>query len=93
MKRLKKQISTLTLLFFMCCFVLPIIPPTPAEAVEGTSLTDAQINAVIDWAYANAYGSAYSNYQCLAYVYQAYHNAIGVNIGPGGSYSSAIEAS
>ena len=93
MKRLKRQISMLTLLFFMCCFVLPIIPPTPAEAAEGTSLTDAQINAVIDWAYANAYGSAYSNYQCLAYVYQAYHNAIGVNIGPGGSYSSAIEAS
>lgn len=34
MKRLKRQISMLTLLFFMCCFVLPIIPPTPAEAAD-----------------------------------------------------------
>lgn len=93
MKRLKKQISMMTLLFFMCCVVLPIGPVTPAEAAEGTTLTDAQITAVLNWAYANAYGSAYSNYQCLAYVYQAYHNAIGINISPSGSYSSAIEAS
>lgn len=90
MRKFKKQISAVTLLFF--CAAL-FCRSFRQEAAPYTDLTDAQIEAVVSWAYDKAYGSPYSNYQCLAYVYQAYHNAIGVNIGPGGSFGSAIEAS
>lgn len=93
MKRLKKQISMMTLLFFMCCVVLPIGPATPAEAMEGTTLTDAQIEGAIAWALNNkratqANGDALT---CMQFVYAAYQS-VGINIGKYGSFGSSMIA-
>jgi len=83
---MKKFVATITMIT-MCTSIL-ILPATPAKAAE---LTHEQKFMVVDWAYKNAYGTRYSNMNCLAYIYHAYHY-LGIDLSPTGSYSSAKAA-